>query len=257
MCLRVCWPGGGGWRIMADMILKGLGRAIFGRGGVGRMAAGYSPGSKLPGRYAAILLLGAMINGGCAASVYPPATVVDPVPIYLAQYHVHSTVLFKQGNRFVDYTFGDWNYAALHHKFINDAVGALTISGASTFERRYVPISPLTGEPVLPDGPAVVIRLYASRAAVDQRLAELADRFMHDLQIYRDGGVMTYGKDEQVFVKDDAHYGLINNCNDLTADTLRALGFRVDGPVISSQFHLCRPQAVVRDDGSNEAVDPP
>jgi hypothetical protein len=205
----------------------------------------------------AVVLIAGMLAVGCAALVYPPAALLDPVPIYLAQYRVHSTVLFKQGGRFVDYTFGDWNYAALHHKFINDAVEALTISGASAFERRYVKMNPKTGEPVLPDGPAVVVRLFASRAAVDRRLGEMADRFIRDLQTHREGGVMAFGPDQVVFVKDEQHYWLLNNCNDFTAETLRSLGFRVYGPVITSHFYLCRPQTVPAGTGSNPSANPP
>jgi hypothetical protein len=194
---------------------------------------------------------------GCAAVVHPPATVVDPVPIYLAQYQVHSTILFPRDGRFVDFSFGDWNYAALHHRFINDAIGALTVSGESTLERRVVEADQRTGAPILTDKPDLVIRLYASRQAVDQRFAELTERFQHDMLAHRDDGMMVYGDQTEVFVKDDQHYSLVNNCNGMTAETLRALGYRVDGPVLSNRFHLCAPQAAAPEsEKPGIAVDP-
>jgi hypothetical protein len=204
-----------------------------------------------------LLLTTLCAAGGCAAVVHPPATLVDPVPVYLAQYHVHSTVLFPSEGRFIDYSFGDWNYAALHHRFINDAIGALTVSGESTLERRVVDADRQTGEPLLRDKPDLVIRLYANRQAVEQRFAELTERFQRDLVLHRDDGVMTYGDQAEVFVKDDQHYSLMNNCNGMTAETLRALGFRVDGPIMSSRFHLCAPQAdAPRTQANHVAVNP-
>jgi hypothetical protein len=182
--------------------------------------------------------------GGCAASVYPPAKVVDPVSVFLVNYNIHSTVLFPDHGKYVDYSFGDWNYAALHHKYINDAIGALTISGAATLEKRILEVDPRTGEPILDDNPGLVIRLYADRAAVEKRYAELAHRFDDDLKRHATDGMIANSDNSIIFVKDDEHYSIANNCNDVTAETLRALGFRVDGPVLSNQFHLCRPQPV-------------
>jgi hypothetical protein len=184
----------------------------------------------------------AVLSGGCAASVYPPAKLTDPVPVYLVNYNVHSTVLFPDHGKYVDYSFGDWNYAALHHRFINDAIGALTVSGEATFEKRVLRVDPRTGEPILNDNPGLVVRLYADREAVEKRLAELTKRFEDDVKEHGNDGMMVYGDDDEIFVKDDQHYSIANNCNHVTAETLRALGFRVDGAVLSNQFHLCRPQ---------------
>jgi hypothetical protein len=200
-------------------------------------------GVRLSGILAVLCVLAlAFLGCGCAASVYPPAKLIDPVPIYLAEYNVHSTVLFPHDGKYIDYSFGDWNYAALHHKFINDAIGALTISGEATFEKRTLEVDPKTGEPILNDNPGLVIRLYAERTAVEKRYAELTKRFDDDVKIHREDGMMVYGDNAEIFVKDDQHYSIVNNCNHVTADSLRALGFRVDGPVMSNQFHLCRPQ---------------
>jgi len=197
----------------------------------------------LGGRGATIfcLLIAAGLSGGCAAAIYPPANLVDPVPVYFAQYNVHSTILMPENGKYVDYSFGDWNYAALQHKCVNDALFALTISGASALERRELNIDPHTDEPVLHDNPDLVIRMYADRAAVKRRLAVLRARFDEDVRLHHDGGMVVYANSD-VYVKDQQHYSLGNNCNHMTAETLRALGFRVDGPIITNQFHICRPQ---------------
>jgi hypothetical protein len=82
---------------------------------------------------------------GCSAVVSPPARIDDPVPIYFANYNVHSTILLPHDGKYIDFAYCDWNYAALRHKFINDAVGALTISGCATLERRGSVSTPTLG----------------------------------------------------------------------------------------------------------------
>src|SRR5271154_2940430 len=111
------------------------------------------------------------MTGGCA-TVSAPTSLADPVPIYLAEYSVHSDVYLPHDDGYVAYTFGDWNYAALHHTWPNDAVFALTISGASALERRIVSTDPRTGGPILRDNPDLVLRLYADRRDVEKRLRE-------------------------------------------------------------------------------------
>jgi hypothetical protein len=189
-----------------------------------------------------LLLLLLSLSAGCEAVINPPAKMDDPVPIFFAKYNVHSTILLPQNGKYVDYSFGDWNYAALRHKFINDAMGALTISFCSTLERRIVTPDPRSGQPILYDHPDLVVRLFASRSLVDQRIAELERRFQADLAIHRADGMITYRDGTEVYVKDSEHYGLTNNCNHMTAATLRALGYHIDGATISNDFHLGPPQ---------------
>jgi hypothetical protein len=190
-----------------------------------------------------VLLLAAAMNGGCTAVIYPPDKLTDPAPIYLVKYAVHSCVLLPSGNVYLDYSFGDWNYAALHHHLPNDAIGALAISGEAAFERRQVIVDSHTGAPLLPDNPDLVIRLEADRDKIQRRVADLEERYQSDLRTCGDNGIMKYVGvyESEVFVKDPAHYSLVNNCNNLTADTLRALGYRVEGVPITNEFHLAAP----------------
>jgi hypothetical protein len=187
-------------------------------------------------------LLSLSLSPGCAATIFPPAKLTDPVPFYLASYtnSVHSCVLLPHQGKFYDYSFGDWNYTVLKHKFITDALGALLISMESVYIRRIVPADPRTGAPVLNDNPLRVQRLLASRAAVRRRLAELTARFNRDLKLHPHGEIDSPQTGE-VFVPDTQHYGLANNCNDLTAATLRALGYRVQGLVLVNRFQLAAP----------------
>jgi len=180
----------------------------------------------------------AALCGGCA-DVKMPANVADPVPIYLADYDVHTTVLLPgDGPYYIDYSFGDWNYAAKHHKLPNDALGALTISFSSEFERRIIPADPHTGEPRFPDKPGWFLRLYADRDAVNKRLAVLTARFQQDCKLHAKDGLISESDGSTIFVKDPQHYSVQNNCNHLTAETLRSLGYEVSGWVNGGSFHV-------------------
>ena len=196
------------------------------------------------------------LAGGCA-TVSAPMNLADPVPIYLAEYSVHSDVYMPRDGAYIAYTFGDWNYAALHHTWPNDAVGALTISGASALERRTAKIDPRTGEPILYDGPELVIRLFADRRDVERRLKQLDERFAHDLQVQGPSGVVTNDDKSRVYVKDDEHYSVANDCNDLTAGTLRELGFRVNGVIVGSHFHVSESEIAPPATPSSSVADSP
>jgi hypothetical protein len=179
-----------------------------------------------------------LLCAGCA-EVRPPAQVANPVPIYLADYDVHTTVLLPgDGPYYIDYSFGDWNYAAKNHKWPNDALGALTISFESEFERRIIPADPHTGEPQFPDKPGWYLRLYADRDAVDKRLSVLTARFNHDVELHSKDGLISEAGGTTIFVKDTQHYSAENNCNHLTAATLRSLGYQVTGIVNGGEFHV-------------------
>jgi hypothetical protein len=184
------------------------------------------------------ILLPALLSCCGCASITPPATVLDPVPIYLAEYPVHSELLMSHDGQYFAYSFGDWNYAAIGHTWPNDALGALVVSGASELEKRQAPLDPHTGGPLLYDDPDMLIRMVANRQEVEARLAVLEKRFQDDLKTAGPDGVVSTPDHSRTYVKDQQHYSVFNDCNDLTADTLRALGYRVDGFVVGSHFHV-------------------
>jgi hypothetical protein len=224
------------------------------RDGAARLSRFTSSRFRLPWRLG-VLAVASFFLTGCSATIYPPAHLEEPVAVYFAQYNVHSTVIMPQDGKYVDFSFGDWNYAAMRHKWINDALGALTISWASTLEKHVLEIDPKTGEPIINDNPDMIIRMYADRATVERRVAELQKRFDEDVARFGKGGMITYDDGKDIYVKDEQHYSVLNNCNNMTAQTFRDLGFKVDGPIIGNQFHLCRPQEMT-DSGtsSGEAV---
>src|SRR5437016_2299558 len=72
-------------------------------------------------------LLGA---GGCMTMVTPPTHPQHPVQVFLTDQLIHSSVLLPTDDgRYIEYAFGDWNYAALNHCWPHDAIGAMFFSG--------------------------------------------------------------------------------------------------------------------------------
>lgn len=180
------------------------------------------------------------LSGGCAATVYPGAKPVQPTAVYLADYGIHSSVLLPTGDgRYVEYAFGDWNFAALNHCWPQDAVGALLISFQSTLGRRYIELRPgeAAPHPVHPVPHRLQV-VYASHRDVQRLVRELDQRYT------RDGKQPCHNPDNDMdYVKDSEHYWIANNCNHLTARCLRELGCDVRGVVVLSKFNVAPVQS--------------
>jgi hypothetical protein len=155
--------------------------------------------------------------------------------VYVADYGIHSSLLLSNGDgRFVEYAFGDWNFAALNHCWPQDALGALLISFQSTLGRRFITLSPGETEPhPVHPAPHRVQVLYASRKDVIQVVAEMDSRYRRDTRV-----VMRNPDNDTDYVKDSEHYWVGNNCNHLTARCLRELGCDVRGLTVLSKFSV-------------------
>lgn len=192
----------------------------------------------------AISLFLLLFGGGCAATVYPQAGPVHPTAVYVADYGIHSSLLLPVSeNRYVEYAFGDWNFAALNHCWPNDALGALLISFQSALGRRFIDVVP--GEepwPVHPSPHRVQV-VYASEANVNHVVRELDARYRRDARV-----VMHNPDNDMDYVKDNEHYSIANNCNHLTARCLREMGCDVRGLVVLSRFAVEPPPAVPKKD---------
>lgn len=173
--------------------------------------------------------------GGCATNVFPQTKPIRPVAVYVADYGIHSSLLLPVGDRrYVEYAFGDWNFAALNHCWPQDALGALLISFQSALGRRYITVEPGKTEPwPVHPSPHKVQVVYASEAQVERVVKELDGRFNRDTHV-----VLHNPENDMDFVKDTEHYSILNNCNHLTARCLRELGCDVRGLVVLSTFSV-------------------
>ena len=173
---------------------------------------------------------------GCATKVYPQQHLVEPTAVYVADYGIHSSLLLPTAEgRYVEYAFGDWNFAAMNHCWPQDALGALLISFQSALGRRFIDVQPgqTAPHPVHPEAHRIQV-FYASKAEVAAVVAQLQARY--DRGAYE---VMHNPDNDTDYVRDNSeHYSVANNCNHLTARCLREMGCDVRGFVMLSRFRI-------------------
>ena len=184
--------------------------------------------------HALLLFLSVAAAGGCATTVRPDPRPVDPVAVFLADYGVHSSLMLPTPDgTFVEYSFGDFGYAALNRGGPHNALGALLVSGQSGIGRRFLSVRPDEDRPRPAYKPLKVQRLYANRFQVYALVKELDRR-------YREGAdTPVYNPiTDNVFVKDTERYSFANNCNHMTGRMLRQLGCEVRGHTATSKFKI-------------------
>ncbi|HXE55364.1 MAG TPA: hypothetical protein VN541_20235 [Tepidisphaeraceae bacterium] len=198
-----------------------------------------------------IVLFLATFVGGCAA-VYPQQQPKNPTAVYLADYGVHSSLMLPTDDgRYVEYAFGDWNYAAMNHCWPNDALGALLVSTHSTLGRRYLDVLP--GQTVphpVHYVPRHLTVIYASREAVRRVVDEMNARWRRDCTT-----VQHNPENDMDYVPDSEHYWIANNCNHLTARCLQEMGCDIWGLVVVSNFWV-EPQKAVAPEAPALAASP-
>jgi len=172
-----------------------------------------------------------LLSGGCMATVYPQSRPLHPTPVYLTDYGIHSSLLLPAGDgRYVEYAYGDWNFAALNHCWPQDVVGALLLSGRSTLGRRYVNVPPgqTVPRPVHPSPHSIKV-IYGSEQDVQRLVREMDERYRRDATESRRNP-----DNDMDYVPDSEHYSIVNNCNHLTVRCLREIGCDVRGIVVLS-----------------------
>jgi hypothetical protein len=185
-------------------------------------------------RISAILAVTLLWCTGCATTVRPEAKPIDPVPVFLTDYGVHSSLMLPTSDgRYVEYSFGDYGYAALNRGGPHNALGALLVSGQAGIGRRYLTVRPGEENPRPAYAPKSFQKLYANRFEVSALVKELDER-------YRNGKEKPVHNpvNDTVFVKDSEHYSIANNCNHMTARMLRQIGCDVKGDTGTSAFRV-------------------
>jgi hypothetical protein len=192
----------------------------------------------LRSRWLGVLLLIFVIAlasiGGCTTTIIAPANPPHPVTILVTDYGKHSSLLLPDPHGgLVEYAFGDWYYFARGHDNLIAGIIALIHSSQSTLGRRWVMMNT--------DAPYANQLIGAERT---QRLivdADKVDALRHELDLeyarHIDSEVFN-DKEHFYFVKCDEPYNLFHNCNNVTAQWLRKLGARTDGPAMFSRFRV-------------------
>jgi len=170
-------------------------------------------------------------------TIRPPANVKDPVPIFVADYGVHSAVLVPAApGMYIECSFGDWPYTVGTSTYLWDVPRALLFSSDSAFGVNYAFLEPGDKAPKTVRVPNRVFRLEVERDKAAAALAEIHRRYDASK------GPVVYDKETgRYFVHDPTHYSLLNNCNTDSANLLRIAGCKVSGVTNFSDFVVLKP----------------
>ena len=184
---------------------------------------------------ARLLLLLLFWCGGCTAVIVPPATGGrDVVPVIVADYGYHSTIIFpKSDGGMMEYAYGDWTFFGLSQKSFATGFRALLGSEQAALGRRYLDRDPRQAGLAEALGAKGLLRFDAPREKVQGMERVLDRRFSARLD-----SIIYSPIHHLYFVKDDSRYDAAHNCNHFTANWVESLGCRIEGVVLTSDFTL-------------------
>jgi hypothetical protein len=188
-----------------------------------------------------LLLLFLLISGfglvGCQQVIDPPATVSDPVSVFVIDYGRHASLaLPKEDAGLVEWSWGDWNWFALERTGVRAGLQALFASPRSTLSRRELSSPQNTQELAMLAGANEVLSMAVERERASALLQHLEARWLRHIEeaVTHPGG--------RIFVPDDARYSLFNNSVHEIARWLATLGANVSGAGVTANFKLREPQ---------------
>jgi hypothetical protein len=185
-----------------------------------------------------LLLLAGFALGGCQQTVTPPATVSDPVSVFVVDYGRHASLALPKEDEtgLVEWSWGDWNWFALERTGAMEGLQALFASPRSTLSRRE--LAPATDARELQSrlGGQEVHSLEVERYRALALLRQLEDRWnrRRDHAIVHPSG--------RAFVPEDTRYSLSNNSVHELARWLRALGADVSVSGVTANFRIREPR---------------
>jgi hypothetical protein len=171
---------------------------------------------------------------GCAPRITPPTAVPHPVPVVVADYGRHTSLILPDtGGGLIEFAWGDYPWFARNRTGSGSGIAALFWSeGATLGVRRFPAISDLDHLLFATQAD----RLMAFPADAD-RVSALRDRLIADFDRNADSMIFN-NQCRMYFVRDADHYWFGHNCNHMTAQWLRDIGCRIDGMVMLSNFEL-------------------
>jgi hypothetical protein len=183
-----------------------------------------------------VLLLAGVALSGCQHRIEPPASVSDPVNVFVIDYGRHASLaLPADEDGLVEWSWGDWDWFALERTGIQDGLRALFASRRSTLSRRALAAAESADDVSARLGAENVLSMEVERvrAAALQRELEARWRQGRDEAVAHPGG--------RVFVPEDRRYSLFNSSVHEVARWLEALGAKVTGMSLTANFTLREP----------------
>lgn len=192
------------------------------------------------------LLLASVGLGACQHVIEPPASVSDPVEVFVIDYGRHASLaLPKEESGLVEWSWGDWNWFALERTGPVEGLQALFASRRSTLSRRELAPAEHADELGARVGAEEVLALDVERKRARGLQGRLEARWLRrrEQAVSHPSG--------RVFVPDDARYSLSNNSVHELARWLESLGAKVSGSGVTANFRLREPRSAPRNPGGH------
>jgi hypothetical protein len=179
--------------------------------------------TRLPFAIVPIALLAfVLFQTACTTIVSPPRpdSLLDPVAVYLIDYHRHSALMLPMDDgRYREYAYGEWGWFALNRTALIRAPGILFFTSAGALGRADHPAPADADALRLSGGFQAVFELRVERARAAALLRRLDERF--------DARLDTLVHNQAVgldLVRDPDRYSIAWHCNHATVAWLRELG---------------------------------
>lgn len=173
---------------------------------------------------------------GCATTIHPPRHLSDPVPIFVTNYGLHSSLLLPlEHGGYAEYAWGNYKWFALNQTTAPQAVEAMLFSKESTLARRELPISPTDSPEHVAHliGVPSAVRFEVSRARADAVRMTLEARFARNSRpvVYNELTFLNH-------IPDPEQYWLFHQCNHWVGRWLERMGCRLDGPRFWASYRV-------------------
>jgi hypothetical protein len=189
------------------------------------------------GRFFGLVVI-ALLVSGCSARIVPPAHVTDPVPVFVADYGRHSSILLPdEDGKLLEFAWGNYEWFAVNHNHASDAFVAMFCSRGSTLGIRWLKTAPERPDLRQVVGCDHLLGFSASQTKAAALRRELTER------VQRHWVTLVFNPwTDFSMVRDDEHYAMWHNCNHLTAQWLRELDCDVKGIALLSHFQVDKRQ---------------
>jgi hypothetical protein len=182
-------------------------------------------------RSAGIALAGALL-AGCQQTITPPARLVDPITVYIADHGRHAGLVLPapEGGK-TEWFWGDWRYFALRERSLGSGLRALFASPGATLGRLDFASGDAAAVQAA-TGAERVLALEVERPAAERLHAALTDRHAR-----RRKEEVTH-PDGSRFVPDAGGYRLSRNSNHKVCEWLEELGADARCPAVGATFRV-------------------
>lgn len=171
---------------------------------------------------------------GCTMVIRPPSAVPDATTVYIADYQLHASLLLPRADgTLTEYAYGEWDWFALNHEGVLDALRIAAFPARGALGRRTLAAAADADELRALMGVEAVYPV-----AVDPLRAAIVLRHLDDAYAAEQATEIYNPQEQMTFVRSGRLYWTGWNCNHALAAWLDELGCDVSGCRAFSNFRV-------------------